>query len=671
MQLVKDWFEAEVSGQWLIILDNADDAEMFYGSGSKRLASYLPRSRRGSILMTTRFGKVANSFAHPRDTIVLSAMTLDEAKSLLSTRLEGVFQDLDMKLCEELSEEVERVPLALVQAASFMAQNSTSIEEYLEMYRRSDVAKIQLLSEEFEDDETRDPGTRNPIATTWIISFDYIKSHDSQAADLLSFMSMLDAKAIPEFLLPSGDNPILFKKALGTLQTFCFVTVRQEVSISDSTRLFDLHRLVRLATRNWLATHESYDFWTAKALKKLATIYLSDTDPGYFEVISLVLPHAIELLATERLQPENASTGIPKTFSNQPTSRFCDLNHALQQRSGRDERQSWGVSPISQPCSRACDLHHPLQQGNGRDERRSWGASPIKDPQLCIEAPLICPKCTLEVLSFVETWLVELHDYERCLSFAQRAYALKKHILGEDDDETLDTLGDLASAYELVATFKDTNSVAMFEKAKDSYRTRLLLSQAKHGLMDYRTLDSLFEFQQFSSTYGSKDEAQNLQQVLSTCCKELISQGENKITPALASIIARIQYQQGEWNEAHQSLTIERYQTMKVPLDHRDIWELARSAEIYENEGKFEAAESTLRRILEAQIEVNGPKHPDLARTMVLLAQVLRKSGKADDAREKATAALELTEEIFGRNSAVYRDRLITCQAIYTEENAT
>jgi len=79
-----------------------------------------------------------------------------------------------------------------VQAASFISVNSISVEKYLELYRQSDTPRMQLLSEDFED-EARDAQSKNAVATAWSISFEYIKSHDPKAADLLSFMSVFDS----------------------------------------------------------------------------------------------------------------------------------------------------------------------------------------------------------------------------------------------------------------------------------------------------------------------------------------------------------------------------------------------------------------------------------------------------------------------------------------------
>lgn len=67
-QLVKARLSDEGSGQWLIIIDNANDVSVLLNplkkeSGANRLMDYLPHSRKGSIIFTTRTRKAAIDLA--------------------------------------------------------------------------------------------------------------------------------------------------------------------------------------------------------------------------------------------------------------------------------------------------------------------------------------------------------------------------------------------------------------------------------------------------------------------------------------------------------------------------------------------------------------------------------------------------------------------------------
>lgn len=69
----------------------------------------------------------------------------------------------------------------------------------------SDSDVIDLLSQDFED-EGRYPDVENPVATTWVISFEQVRKRDPLAAEYLSFVACVDAKDIPQSLLPPGAS---------------------------------------------------------------------------------------------------------------------------------------------------------------------------------------------------------------------------------------------------------------------------------------------------------------------------------------------------------------------------------------------------------------------------------------------------------------------------------
>jgi tRNA A-37 threonylcarbamoyl transferase component Bud32 len=68
--LVMAALSRESTGRWLLVLDNADDMNLLFGPTTAgdsaigtHLVSYLPRSRRGSILFTTRYYRLAEMLA--------------------------------------------------------------------------------------------------------------------------------------------------------------------------------------------------------------------------------------------------------------------------------------------------------------------------------------------------------------------------------------------------------------------------------------------------------------------------------------------------------------------------------------------------------------------------------------------------------------------------------
>ncbi|KAL3470240.1 purine and uridine phosphorylase [Aspergillus californicus] len=269
-KLLKDYLCDSSSGQWLLIFDNADDIDMWFGKSEGntepcRLSDYVPWSRTGSVLFTTRFKKVASKLAMQN---VIRVPELDEARALelLSERLveKSLLQDRDQAAL--LLKQLVYLPLAIVQAASYINENClSSLTDYLSLLSAKEEEVIDLLSEEFEDD-WRPHDNTNPVAATWLISFERVQRTNRLATDILSFMACIEPTEIPESLLPlpQGEYSKASVESIGVLEGYAFVTRRP-------TKSFDLHRLVHLATRNWLGkigkasgrpicpTH--WDFW--------------------------------------------------------------------------------------------------------------------------------------------------------------------------------------------------------------------------------------------------------------------------------------------------------------------------------------------------------------------------------------------------------------------------
>jgi hypothetical protein len=246
-RLVQGHLSKESAGQWLLVFDNADDIDMWIGKteqGSSRLMEYLPRSTQGSIIFTTRDRKTAVKLAG-QNIIEVREMNETVATELLQKCL--VNKDLVNNRLDTttLLEQLTCLPLAIVQAAAYINENRIALVDYLSLLAEQEEDVVDLLSEEFEDD-WRYRNVKNPVAMTWLISFEQIRYRDPLAADYLSFMACIDAKNIPKPLLPLGRSRKKEIDAIGTLDAYSFIARR------PADLAIDVHRLVHLATRNWL-----------------------------------------------------------------------------------------------------------------------------------------------------------------------------------------------------------------------------------------------------------------------------------------------------------------------------------------------------------------------------------------------------------------------------------
>jgi tetratricopeptide (TPR) repeat protein len=290
-KLVQRHLNQESAGKWLLILDNVDEEGMW----NAELKPYLPKSPRGCVICTTRNRKVAVKVAAALNIFEVPEMDDKTAMQLLAKsliddrRLSDNHQDA-LKLLEQLT----FLPLAIVQAAAYINENGCALSVYLSLLKAQEQDVVELLSEDFEDDR-RYEDIKNPVATTWLISFHHIQSTNPLAAEYLSFMSCVDPKDIPQSLLLPAEPTKKEIDALGMLDAYSFVSRRA------GDQALDMHRLVHLATRNWLRKEERLAEWAAKAMQRLEEVFPEDKHENR-SIWRLYLAHALYVLEQNSLE---------------------------------------------------------------------------------------------------------------------------------------------------------------------------------------------------------------------------------------------------------------------------------------------------------------------------------------------------------------------------------
>lgn len=314
--MVKAKLSHDDARHWLMIIDNADDKQLLF-TGSN-LMSYLPFSREGSIVITTRNHQVAVELDH--NIIHLEEMSSEEAKELLHTGLnENQFSD--DKGTAQLLEQLSFLPLAIRQASAYMACNSSiSVSNYLGYCRSNNDTLIRLLSKGFND-QGRYSSTMNPIAKTWLISFQQISRDNELAAEYLKFICYLGEKNIPMALSPQVEDEITAQEAISILKAYSFIIQR------GSLNRFDIHRLVRLAMQNWLQEQGQHRVQIKRVLCRLAEIF-PRPDKANREIWTAYMPHVQAALMFQKHYPhyngrKNLIMNLVKAFAR--IGRFFEM----------------------------------------------------------------------------------------------------------------------------------------------------------------------------------------------------------------------------------------------------------------------------------------------------------------------------------------------------------
>ena len=289
---VKHWLS--VNENWLLIMDNADDLPM--------ARQFLPSTHNGYVLFTTRdqaAGMIAAS-------VEVEKLSLQDGTLLLlrwSKRLDkdtSLDQALakDRAAAERIVEEMDGLPLALVQAGAYIVETACSLEGYLDVYKthhKELLARPSRLMLDYPE----------TVATTWSLSFQQIEQKSPAAADLLRLCAFLAPDAIPEELLMQGmtepgadpgtgtGDPFKLNEALGVLLKYSLV--RRE----ENTHVLSIHRLVQTVLKDNMdqETQRTWAEHTVQAVNAVFPEASSGIDEKQHYFLQYYLPHVQECAA--------------------------------------------------------------------------------------------------------------------------------------------------------------------------------------------------------------------------------------------------------------------------------------------------------------------------------------------------------------------------------------
>ncbi|KAF4339610.1 Nephrocystin-3 [Fusarium beomiforme] len=311
-EIIKQHLSSRNIGKWFLVIDNADDVEILCRSehDDKGILDFLPTNRDGRILLTTRSNQIAVTAARNK-VVKLLQMSLEEASELLKKSLiddeSGLRNDelCDKEIVEKLLKALTCLPLAIKQAAAYMNFYESLITEYIQILEDKDDRNVIELLQVEHDDETFYDSSQKAVATTWIVSFDRLRLSFPEAADLLSFITFIEPKAIPRSIFPKLETEKQMTQAIGTLLGHSFLTRR----VHRHEAMYDMHSLVHLISRKW---NENLGY--SREMRDMALIHVGEAFPQREwenrELWRPYLPHAIKLFETARSIEDDGLFGL-------------------------------------------------------------------------------------------------------------------------------------------------------------------------------------------------------------------------------------------------------------------------------------------------------------------------------------------------------------------------
>ncbi|KAF7510532.1 hypothetical protein GJ744_006378 [Endocarpon pusillum] len=586
--LVRQRLSHESTGPWLMIIDNADD-EAIWGTDSI-LTECLPESPTGAILVTTRNRQVATDLVG-KESVELGEMNEDEATKMLRSLLSKPETHTDLNAILIMLQKLTYLPLAIVQAAAYINKNNVSIRAYLELLCDTDENVIKLLSKNFRA-EGRYPEAKNPVATTWLISFEQIQRQNHLAAECLSFISCLGETNIPRSLLPDADTKLDMTDALGLLKAYFFLKERAD---NDALHpLYDIHRLVRLVTQSWLKSQDMLVRWTETAIKRLAGLLPVENYQNKIQW-DLFMPHA-------------------QTLYDSCIGEDLAERYVLIQKMGRwlmvDVKFEKAVKLLSSVV-----LWREMTMGK-MDES------------------------TCDAYNDLGEALNEQGDLPRAEEYHQKALDRRRANLGMEHPSTLTSMANLASTYQDQGRWKEAEQLGL--QVKD---TRKMVQGVEH-------LDTQWSMASLASNYlnqGRWKEAEELLLQVRETVKRVLGM-EHPGTLTVIANLAVIYWRQARWKEA-EGLQVQvrearkRLLGMEHPSTLSSIHNLALT---YWDQGRWKEAEELLMQVKETRLRVLGLEHPSTLESTASLAAAYGYQGRLKEAEELGVQLKETRKRVLG-----------------------
>jgi Tetratricopeptide repeat len=364
-------------GRWLLVFDNAE--------APGDLAGWLPGGG-GHVLITSR-ERGWTEIAAP---VEIEVLARSESVAILRDRVDGLAEADADRLGAQLGD----LPLAVAQAAGFMAQTATPAAEYLTLL---ETRAARILA------QARPVSYPRSLAAATQLIADRLAAEDPAAAELASVCAFLAPEPTPEQLLTGAAAELpasLAARAADPLawrQTLAHMT-RQALARIDHRGL-QLHRLTQAILRDRLT-------------------------PGQ---ASATRAHAEAILAASNPGDEDDPSTWPRWATLMPHLLAADLtatgNPALRQLAWQATRYLLARGDARSSHDLASHLYPQWRERLGADDPHTW-----------------------TIGYFLAQALRHMGRYAEARDLDQDVLDRRRRVLGENHPRTLDPANNLALA---------------------------------------------------------------------------------------------------------------------------------------------------------------------------------------------------------------------------------
>ncbi|OPG02825.1 hypothetical protein B1R27_30915 [Streptomyces sp. GKU 895] len=402
---------------WLLIFDGVENPA--------DLARDLP-SGDGHVLITSRnphWHQVAN-------TLDVGTLPPPDAVALLTARS----RDLPERLTFVLADELDHLPLALVQAAD--ALYVFPPEEYLLLLR-------QHAAEALADDGP--PDYRGSLASQLELSLTRLAAENTEAALLVRACTLLAPAPLPLKASDLGSSPRAFRQMVMTVERIGLARVS-----GGSIRI---PRLAQAVLRDQLASEERAPAATL-ACRLLAAAVPGDTDPDAWQRWRDLLPHYLAIdpgdLVTEaaRLATLGACWYLMDLGDNaEALRRLEELYETWKRELGVEAVETLAAAGYLAHAYSVTDDHEKAYLLDTELHGRQRNLFGVEHPD------------TLRTATNVAVDLSALGRYREAADLGEKTLIIQRGVLGPEHPDTLHTAHNLSMDLEPLGRLEDAENL--------------------------------------------------------------------------------------------------------------------------------------------------------------------------------------------------------------------
>ncbi len=636
---VKKWLEQH--SDWLLVYDNVTDY--------KSIAQCLP-IRGGDILITSRQKLEWNPIQISGTVILIDVVSEKEAIKLVKQIAFNNEQSIPLGEQEEanlkeLVKELGYLPLALVQAATYIKTYGTTITSYLNQYRSiSGIGLDNLLRS-----NTVYP---MPVTQTWLATIEEVRKRLPAALSVLCACAYLVPDAIPAplFLQITGailkldpeenQNNLLFNEIMTCLSRFSMIEYNEKIA------QFNINRLMQAVLRE-------QDADSFKRLLEISAVLLSSFPKkiaNFSDVIyqQQLIPHMQALIIQFKMRLDDQSEN--KEWVMAFTALCSRLGNVLKERNNFPE----AITLFRESLENNLKMHGENSQEV--EKNRNDLALALKEQGAITEA---CQLLKVEnIVHLLRAILVsdvkiyggnssevgrDRNNLAMALQeegHAEEAIQLLQMVLTSDIEKYGKNHPDVARDWKnlgivlLQSQDKLEEAISLFQAALESdfatYHSNnsriaigyhnlsnILLEQA-HSLEEQGDLEKSITFHKLAFLNDFINHGCNSVQSAEKCiylASALQAYGKEKLDEAISYFYMALDINLKIYGEGHPDVTIGCKMLASALVE----------------KGRLSEAIAFFRKALENDLKVYGENHPEAIESRIYLASILLKQGNLQE----------------------------------------